>query len=43
MLLGAAGIMQYTETNDFELEKLQLVREQSIQLREGIVSNLVLI
>ena len=43
MLLGATRMLQHTETNDFELEKLQLVREQSIQLREGIVSNLVLI
>ena len=43
MLLGATGMLQHTETNDFELENLQLVREQSIQLREGIISNLVLI
>ena len=43
MLLGPAGMMLYSDTEDFELQKLQLAREQSTQLKEGIVSNLVLI
>ena len=43
MLLGAAGMMQHSKTEDFELQKLQLAREQSTQLKEGIVNNLVLI
>ena len=43
MLLGAAGMMQHSKTEDFELQKLQLAREQSTQLKEGIVNNLILI
>ena len=42
MLLGATGMMQHSKTEDFELQKLQLAWEQSTQLKEGIVNNLIL-
>ena len=41
MLLGATRMLKQSETKDFQLEKLQLVKEQSTQLKEGIVSNLI--
>ena len=43
MLLGATKTMLHSETKDLELQKLQLAKEQSTQLRQGIVSNIILI
>ena len=43
MLLGATEMMQHSETKDLELQKLQLAKEQSTQLRQGIVGNIILI
>ena len=35
--------MQHSETEDVDLQKFQLVKKKSTQLKEGIVSNLILI
>ena len=43
MLLGATGMMLHSETKDLELQKFQLATEQSTQLRQGIVGNIMLI
>ena len=43
MLLEVAEMMQRSETKDLELERLPLVKDESIQLKEGIVSNLIMI
>ena len=42
MLLVAERMMKEIESKDL-LENLQLVNEQSTQLKEGIVSNLIMI
>ena len=36
-------MMKEIESKDLPLENLQLVNEQSTQLKEGIVSNLIMI
>ena len=36
-------MIKQNETKKLELEKLQLIKEQSSQLQEGIVSNFILI
>ena len=36
-------MMKETETKDLLLENLQLVQEQSTQIKEGIVSNHIMI
>ena len=43
MLLVAERMMKEIESKDLLLENLQLVNEQSTQLKEGIVSNLIMI
>ena len=35
--------MKESETKDLLLENLQLVKEQSTQLKEGIIGNLIMI
>ena len=35
-------MIQHSETKDFALEKLQLVKEQPTQSKEGIVSNVII-
>ena len=41
VLLGEARILQHSETNDFMVRSLQQLKEQSTQLKEGIISNLI--
>ena len=36
-------MMKESETKDLLQESLQLVKEQSTQLKEGIISNLIMI
>ena len=35
-------MIQHSETKDFVLEKLQLVKEHPTQSKEGIVSNVII-
>ena len=43
MLLVAEKMMKETESKDLLCENLQLVQEQSTQIKEGIVSNHIMI
>ena len=35
-------MIHHSETKDFALEKLQIVKEQPTQSKEGIVSNVII-